>query len=118
MNILPGDQLSDYGGNVGDYMSLLQGTAAFSFKPGGSVPNPGGVDIDEEIEPEKRSFKYNRRGSGEKNSIGADFGGDYGDYLKLLEGDSALGYNPQTDPVADNQVQNCESNFYYKVLDV
>jgi hypothetical protein len=33
-----------------------------------------------------------------------DFGGDYGDYLKLLEGSSALGYNPQADPIADNQV--------------
>ena len=33
-----------------------------------------------------------------------DFGGDYGDYLKLLESNSALGYNPQSDPIAENQV--------------
>lgn len=34
-----------------------------------------------------------------------DFGGDYGDYLKLLEGNSALGFNPQADPIGDNQVR-------------
>ena len=33
------------------------------------------------------------------------FGADYGDYLKLLEGDSALGFNPQSDPIGDNQVR-------------
>ena len=33
-----------------------------------------------------------------------DFGGDYGDYLKLLESNSALGFNPQADPIGDNQV--------------
>jgi hypothetical protein len=33
-----------------------------------------------------------------------EFGGDYGSYLQLLEGDSALGFNPQSDPIADNQV--------------
>jgi hypothetical protein len=33
-----------------------------------------------------------------------DFGGDYGNYLKLLKGNSALGYIPQADPIADNQV--------------
>ena len=35
-----------------------------------------------------------------------DFGGDYGNYLKLLESNSALGYNPQSDPIGDNQVSN------------
>ena len=34
----------------------------------------------------------------------ADFGGDYGNYLKLLESDSALGFNPQADPIGENQV--------------
>ena len=33
------------------------------------------------------------------------FLGDYGDYLKLLEGNSALGFNPQADPIGDNQVK-------------
>lgn len=37
-------------------------------------------------------------------SMGGTFGGEYGDYLKLLEGDSALGFNPQADPITDNQV--------------
>jgi len=32
-----------------------------------------------------------------------EFGGDYGSYLKLLEGDSALGFNPQSDPIGENQ---------------
>jgi hypothetical protein len=40
-----------------------------------------------------------------ESAIG-DFGGDYGNYLQLLEGDSALGFNPQSDPIADNQVKN------------
>ena len=35
-----------------------------------------------------------------------DFGGDYGNYLKLLESNSALGYNPQADPIGDNQVSD------------
>lgn len=39
----------------------------------------------------------------ESSAIG-DFGGDYGNYLKLLESDSALGFNPQADPIGDNQV--------------
>jgi len=34
-----------------------------------------------------------------------DFGGDYGNYLRLLEGDTALGFNPQSDPIGENQVQ-------------
>ena len=57
--------------------------------------------VDEEEESE---LPMGSDDSGAK-SPGSDFGGDYGDYLKLLEGKSALGFNPQSDPVADNQVR-------------
>ena len=78
--------LSDFGGDVRQYMSLLQGSSAFSFSP-------------QKDEEEKR-----KRESGD--SAMGDFGGDYGDYLKLLESNSALGFNPQADPIGDNQVSN------------
>ena len=46
-----------------------------------------------------------------------DFGGDYGDYLKLLESNSALGFNPQSDPIGDNQVIFIFSlNFFWGIL--
>ena len=89
-----------------------------SFKPGTS---PG-----TEVEPEDEAAMKgaSRRRNGEVTSQGhrskdlrraskpgsrsesaiSDFGGDYGSYLQLLEGDSALGFNPQSDPIADNQV--------------
>ena len=91
-------------------MSLLKGTSAFSFKPGGGVGDTTATEpqdllpdrledddaFDDDDEMRKRSL--------EEKSPGEDFGGDYGDYLKLLQGDSALGYNPQPDPIGDNQV--------------
>lgn len=44
-------------------------------------------------------------GSGGSSSSGmSEYGADYGNYLKLLEGKNALGFNPQSDPVEDNQV--------------
>ena len=82
--------LSDFGGDVRQYMSLLQGSSAFSFSP----------QKDEEESAEKR-----RREMGDSSAMG-DFGGDYGDYLKLLESNSALGFNPQADPIGDNQVSS------------
>ena len=45
-----------------------------------------------------------RQAGGDGSAIG-DFGGDYGNYLKLLESDSALGFNPQADPIGENQVR-------------
>ena len=89
--------LSDFGGDVRQYMSLLQGSSAFSFSP-------------QKDEEEKR-----KRESGD--SAMGDFGGDYGDYLKLLESNSALGFNPQADPIGDNQVSN-ESLIYDRKLGV
>ena len=80
--------LSDFGGDVRQYMSLLQGSSAFSFSP-------------QKDDEEKR-----KRESGDSASAMGDFGGDYGDYLKLLESNSALGFNPQADPIGDNQVSN------------
>ena len=81
-------------------MSLLQGSSAFSFKPSG---DDGGNELEDELEAKREA------GGGDgvdKNSAMKDFGGDYGDYLKLLEGNSALGFNPQSDPIADNQAIN------------
>ena len=57
------------------------------------------------------------------------FLGDYGDYLKLLEGNSALGFNPQADPIGDNQVKiptyqvkkmglNIVFGFFYRIFRV
>ena len=63
-----------------------------------------GEDEDDVIEEEEESEMPMGAGGSEAKSPGSDFGGDYGDYLKLLEGKSALGFNPQSDPVADNQV--------------
>jgi hypothetical protein len=47
--------------------------------------------------------RSSKPGSRSESAMG-EFGGDYGSYLQLLEGDSALGFNPQSDPIADNQV--------------
>ena len=55
--------------------------------------------IDEDTATEKRRDL----GDSSTSAMG-DFGGDYGDYLKLLESNSALGFNPQADPIGDNQV--------------
>ena len=55
--------------------------------------------LDDDAEREKRQ----EMGDPAASPMG-DFGGDYGDYLKLLEGNSALGFNPQADPIGDNQV--------------
>jgi len=84
--------LSDFGGDVRQYMSLLQGSSAFSFSP----------QKDEE-DAEKRRREMMGGDSSTGGSAMGDFGGDYGDYLKLLESNSALGFNPQADPIGDNQ---------------
>ncbi len=47
-----------------------------------------------------------------------DFGGDYGNYLQLLEGDTALGFNPQSDPISDNQVHKIFTRCLKKSLKV
>ena len=131
--------LSDFGGDVSQYMSLLKGSSAFSFSPGegeeedGGEGEPGGFlgdigglggggggkegdDKDESLEEEQEEIFRRRRRRGdcgsEKGSTASpsattamgDFGGDYGNYLKLLEDDTALGFNPQADPISDNQV--------------
>ena len=105
-----------------------------SFKPGGSpAPRQEPKADDDVIEPVEESSKgsLHRSSSGESSSAKSqghrsgesrsksrsgsamgDFGGDYGSYLQLLEGDSALGFNPQSDPIADNQVDTS----YGKVL--
>ena len=51
----------------------------------------------------KQRYSGNQRSASDDSALGS-FGGDYGNYLKLLEGDSALGFNPQEDPIGDNQV--------------
>ena len=89
--------LSDFGGDVRQYMSLLQGSSAFSFSPQ--------KDEDEES-TEKRRREMMGGDSSTGGSAMGDFGGDYGDYLKLLESNSALGFNPQADPIGDNQVRS------------
>jgi len=63
-------------------------------------------DEDEVGNMDLRSSKTSRAKMSTSSSSTAmgDFGGDYGNYLKLLEGDSALGFNPQKDPVYENQV--------------
>lgn len=121
-----GDGLTDFGGDVSQYMSLLQGSSAFSFSPGGQGGGdaiPPELDGDEELTMDRRGFGGMSSGAMEAASSGygfqkkrgamgadsdasalGDFGGDYGNYLKLLEGDSALGFNPQADPIGDNQV--------------
>ena len=87
---------------MSQYMSLLQGTSAFSFKPGGAA-----IPVDDDPEDESLKLRKISRSDGEmsegKSAMG-EFGGDYGDYLRLLEGNSALGFNPQEDPIAENQV--------------
>ena len=106
-------ELSDFGGDVSQYMSLLKGTSAFNFKPGSGAGEeepenilPDRLEDDEDDVNEEEAFEdeRRRRRSSEAASPGEDFGGDYGDYLKLLQGDSALGYNPQPDPISDKQV--------------
>ncbi len=89
--------LSDYGGDVSQYLGLLEGSSAFSFSPLG-----GEDDSDEDKEQRARAAMTTSRKAAAAS--GGDFGGDYGNYLRLLEKDSALGYNPQTDPISDNQV--------------
>ena len=81
-SLLANGDLSDFGGDVRQYMSLLQGSSAFSFDP---KTNEDGKKLRETESPM------------------GEFGGDYGDYLKLLESNSALGFNPQADPIGDNQ---------------
>ena len=57
-----------------------------------------------EEEEEEAEGGISRQTGGDGSAIG-DFGGDYGNYLKLLESDSALGFNPQADPIGENQVR-------------
>ncbi|XP_059078987.1 uncharacterized protein LOC131877341 isoform X1 [Tigriopus californicus] len=128
--------LSDFGGDVSQYMNLLKGSSAFSFKPGGEpmegdddsesgegggmmgmgpdmFGGMGGDDSEDELMAGEESMDRIARALMEASegapkgdgaaSMGGTFGGEYGDYLKLLEGDSALGFNPQADPIADNQ---------------
>ncbi len=102
--------LADFGGDVGQYMTLLEGSSAFSFGPASADGGGGGkedltgeedvlVGEEEEEEARRRSVS----GAESSETAMGDFGGDYGDYLRLLEGDTALGFNPQSDPVSDNQ---------------
>lgn len=91
--------LSDFGGDVRQYMSLLQGTSAFSFSP-----KTAEEDSEREKRQELAGLDPASSGTGSTGSPMGDFGGDYGDYLKLLESNSALGFNPQADPIGDNQV--------------
>ena len=77
-------------------------------------------DTDQEsnqVEPQKDEDEKRKRESGDSASAMGDFGGDYGDYLKLLESNSALGFNPQADPIGDNQVSN-ESLIFNRKLGV
>ncbi len=148
---------------MSQYMSLLKGSSAFSFNPGGGDKEEGGgggagggfldgllgqegeedgdedlslamdeereddedlaMDMDEVAQTASSSSSFSdfvRRSlsaaspsplaSSSSSSASApttamgDYGGDYGDYLKLLEDDTALGFNPQADPITDNQV--------------
>ena len=57
-----------------------------------------------EEEEDEAEGGTSRQAGGDGSAIG-DFGGDYGNYLKLLESDSALGFNPQADPIGENQVR-------------
>ena len=66
--------LSDFGGDVRQYMSLLQGSSAFSFSPQ--------KDEDEES-TEKRRREMMGGDSSTGGSAMGDFGGDYGDYLLI-----------------------------------
>lgn len=99
--------LSDYGGDVSQYMNLLQGTSAFNFAPS-SVPLHGGnggyADTEMEADSDLSRKKPKRAMGSEGQGAMKDYGGDYGDYLKLLEGNNALGFNPQSDPIVNNQV--------------
>ncbi|XP_040573062.1 uncharacterized protein [Lepeophtheirus salmonis] len=129
--------LADFGGDVGQYMSLLKGSSAFSFKPEDmteekrsddensvrtrrfpgfgrkrNMPEDAYEPKPEEIE-EKDAGYHTKSDEGDggwdvgpdqtaRDSSLGDFGGDYGNYLKLLEGESALGFNPQPDPMSDD----------------
>ena len=93
-------------------------------EPGGFLGDIGGLgggrkegdDKDESMEEEQEEIFRRRRRRGDGSSEGGssaspsattamgDFGGDYGNYLKLLEDDTALGFNPQADPISDNEV--------------
>ena len=93
-------------------MSLLEGSSAFSFGPGGGDDNDeGGVVVGDEdgaigsmaLEDDDSLGLRSVSGAESSETAMGDFGGDYGDYLRLLEDDTALGFNPQSDPISDNQ---------------
>ena len=72
------------------------GSSAFSF---------GNPSLDQEVgDRKKRQESTDFTSASSSSSPMGDFGGDFGTYLKLLESNSALGYNPQSDPIGDNQV--------------
>ena len=102
-----------------------------SFKPGSNPSARQEPEDDPKADDAKRSSggqdsqghrssesstarrRASKAGQRSESAIG-DFEGDYGNYLQLLEGDSALGFNPQSDPIGDNQVPTSSTSSYLK----